>query len=123
MTVRQGPVLIVDDDDDVRDLMAIALTFNDYAVRTASDGLEAIDLLAGGLRPKIILLDMMMPRLDGEAVVAALRRSRELSKIPVILVSGDSRAKQKAAELHAAGCLVKPFELDELLTAVRHAVT
>jgi CheY-like chemotaxis protein len=112
------PILVVDDDEDIREVLAMALGANGYSVETAADGIEAIELLSLGLRPSLVLLDMMMPRMDGEAFLAAMRGRSDLGDIPVILLSGHDAARQKAAELHTTGCLVKPIELADLLGTV-----
>jgi CheY-like chemotaxis protein len=65
------------------------------------------------------LLDMMMPRMDGETFLRALRARPPLADAPVVVISGNAAAREKANALHAAACLVKPFELDELLGLVR----
>jgi len=116
-------ILVVDDDEDIRDIVAMALRAMGYTVETAADGVEAIDLLAGGLRPSLVLLDMMMPRMDGEAFVLALRRDPDVADVPVVLLSGHDAACQKAADLRASGCLVKPVELDDLVETVARIVT
>ena len=115
----KSKVLVVDDDDDIRDVLALALDVMGYQVETARDGADAIEHLSTGSPPIAILLDMMMPKMDGEAVLDRLRRSSRLSEIPVILLSGHNAARQKAEELHAAACLVKPIDLDQLIDAVK----
>jgi len=112
------PILIVDDDEDLRDVIALAVGAMGYAVETARDGVEAMDRLADGPRPALILLDMMMPRMDGEAVLNALHDDSSLANIPVVLLSGHTSARQKAHALHADGCLAKPIELDALANAI-----
>ena len=113
------PILIVDDDEDLRDVIALAVGAMGYPVETARDGVEAMHYLTKeGLRPALILLDMMMPRMDGEAVLTALHHDSSLANIPVVLLSGHTAAQQKAHELHAHGCLAKPIELDALTSTV-----
>jgi CheY-like chemotaxis protein len=112
------PILVVDDDDDIRDTVAVALEMSGYLVDTAEDGVEAFRRLSDGLRPSVILLDMMMPRMDGESFIVALRGDPKLAGIPVVLISGHTAARHKASELHADGCLVKPIELDDLIDTV-----
>jgi CheY-like chemotaxis protein len=112
------PILVVEDDQDIREVVALALDAMGYSAVLAADGLEAIDLLSSGLRPSLILLDMMMPRMDGEAFLAAVRKNAETANIPIVLVSGHHAVRQRAAELHASGCLVKPIELDDLAAIV-----
>lgn len=122
MATATKPILVVEDDEDIRDVMAMALGANGYAVELAADGLDAIQRLSRGLRPALILLDMMMPRMDGEAFLCALHERPEFAQIPVVLLSGHSAVRQKAAELHTSGYLVKPIQLDDLLSVVTRFV-
>jgi two-component system chemotaxis response regulator CheY len=111
-------VLIVEDDADIREVMKIFLEANGYCVNVAADGLEALEQLRAGLRPELILLDLMMPRLDGEQFLKQFRVSR-FGDIPVVIMSGHSAAEKKALEFKAAACLLKPVEGEQLLTTVR----
>jgi DNA-binding response OmpR family regulator len=110
-------VLVVEDEEDIRDTVAEALLDEGYDVVRACDGAEALEKLRA-CRPGLVLLDLMMPRMDGWAFRAAQREDPAVSRIPVIVLS----AEGKVTGLDAAGFLRKPFELDELLTAVRHQV-
>jgi CheY-like chemotaxis protein len=108
-------VLIVDDDEDIREVLAMAVRALGYAVKTACDGVEVLQQLEAGLRPSLILLDMMMPRMDGETVLARLRNDPRRRDIPIVLLSGHAAVREKAAELHAESYLVKPVGLDVLV--------
>jgi CheY-like chemotaxis protein len=107
-------ILIVDDDEDIREVLALILQAEGHRVEVASDGLEALDRLRGGPAPSLILLDLMMPRLDGEGLMKLLARDSRLAHIPVCIISGHQDAREKASQLGAAGCLVKPIELEQL---------
>ena len=111
-------ILIVEDDADIRELMKIFLEADGYRVNLAADGLDAFEELQSGPRPALILLDLMMPRMDGEQFLKKLRGSR-FADVPVIIMSGHSAAEKKAGELNAASCLMKPVEVDQLLKTVR----
>ncbi len=111
-------ILIVEDDADIRELMKIFLEADGYRVSVAADGLEAIEELQRGPRPALILLDLMMPRMDGEQFLKQMRASR-YADVPVVIMSGHTAAEKKAAELKAALCWLKPVEVDELLKTVR----
>jgi len=112
-------VLVVDDDEDIRFAMSDTLEAEGYRVQLAEDGLDALaKLRAGGTRPNLILLDLMMPNMDGCGFCAAKRQDPELSSIPVVIVSADSRVSQKAAELGVAGSLAKPVRIAELVAAI-----
>jgi CheY-like chemotaxis protein len=115
-------VLIVDDDADIRDLMKIILEHEGYGVNVAADGLEALQQLQGGTDPSLILLDLMMPRMDGEQFLKEMRSTR-FSRTPVIIMSGHAAAQRMANELHADFCLMKPVECAELLTTVNRFAT
>lgn len=111
-------IMIVDDDEDIRDITKLLLESAGYAVLTAMDGIDAWRLLNAGARVSLILLDMMMPRMDGEQFLQSLRGSPR-ADLPVVIMSGHTAARQKARELGANGCLIKPVDLDELLETVR----
>ena len=111
-------ILIVEDDSDIRELMKIFLEADGHRVKLAADGLGAFEELNAGPRPQLILLDLMMPRMDGEQFLKQLRGSR-FANVPVVIMSGHSAAEKKAAELKAASCLMKPVEVDQLLKTVR----
>jgi chemosensory pili system protein ChpA (sensor histidine kinase/response regulator) len=112
-------ILVVEDDDDIREVVEEILSSEGYRVEVAKDGIDALGKLDGDTRPLLILLDMMMPRMDGETFLRALRARPPLADAPVVVISGNAAAREKAHALHAAACLVKPFELDELLGLVR----
>jgi chemosensory pili system protein ChpA (sensor histidine kinase/response regulator) len=112
-------VLVVEDDDDIREVIEQVLVSEGYRVELAKDGLDALDKLQGRPQPCVILLDMMMPNMDGEAFLSALRARPAFATVPVVVISGNAVARQRARELAAVACLVKPFELDELLCVVR----
>ncbi|HZU95415.1 MAG TPA: response regulator [Planctomycetota bacterium] len=114
-------ILIVDDDADIREIVSVVLAGEGHEVTTAVDGLAALELLRSGLRPSLTLLDLMMPRLDGEEFMKAVRSAPELAPGRVVILSGDTSARRKAVELGVEGCLLKPVELDDLLRVVAEA--
>jgi CheY-like chemotaxis protein len=115
---QRGSILIVDDDHDIREVLTFILEAHDYHVDVAADGIDAWKQLTGGNRPGLILLDLMMPRMDGEQFLNKLRSS-PFSAIPVVILSGNSTARKKALELDAKCCLMKPVDFEELLDTVR----
>jgi CheY-like chemotaxis protein len=121
MTGANASLMVVDDDADIREMTKLLLEVSGYRVATAADGLEAWQQLERGASPSLILLDLMMPRMDGEHFLQTLRASSRAG-IPVIIMSGHNAATVKAQELEANGCLTKPVELDELLTIVARFV-
>jgi CheY-like chemotaxis protein len=106
----------VDDDPDILDAICDILEGEGYRVARARHGVEALEAL-GRERPSIILLDLMMPVMDGLAFAQALR-DRELGNgIPIVVISADGNP-QKAASVGARGFLAKPFDIDALLAQV-----
>jgi len=123
--VSSERILVIDDDDDIREVMQDVLVSEGFLVDAAKDGLDALDKLrhdGHDGHPPLILLDMMMPNMDGEAFLKVLRGRPHLADAPVVVISGNAAVREKANSLHAAACLVKPFELDELLGVV-HRLT
>ena len=111
------PLLVVDDDESFRSSLSQALREEGYTVVTAGDGLEAMRWLEQGSRPCVILLDLMMPRMNGWAVLAALREDAALSAVPIIALSaGGARTLDTANG--AAVRVAKPFNWFKLLEIV-----
>jgi CheY-like chemotaxis protein len=117
----QRDVLIVDDDPDIRDALGECLRYEGYAVHAAADGRDALDRLEVGLRPDVILLDLMMPVLNGFDVLSALKGRPEWKAIPVLVVSAN-RSAEEADLTGAVGFLRKPVNMDRLIAAVEQAV-
>jgi CheY-like chemotaxis protein len=110
-------VLVVDDDPDILDAICDILEGEGYRVARARHGLEALDRVAEE-EPSIILLDLMMPVMDGLAFAQALRQRRNgAARIPIVVISADGNP-QKAASVGAQGYLAKPFDIDALLAQV-----
>jgi CheY-like chemotaxis protein len=120
----EGPpklVLVVEDDPATREMLGTVLRQQGYAVEEAADGREALARLRGGPRPAGIVLDLMMPRMDGRAFRAEQQRDRDLAGIPVVVCSGAPDAGQEAEELGASACVQKPIHCAELFRALwRH---
>jgi two-component system chemotaxis response regulator CheY len=114
-------ILVIDDDGDIRAILGMVLAAEGHEVETAIDGAAGLDRLRESPRPSLILLDMMMPRLDGEGFLRAMRSDPLTADIPVVILTGHPTARRTAAELGAAGYLVKPVELVDLLSAVHQA--
>ncbi len=113
---QTATILVVDDDDDVRRSVAETLEDEGYRVVTARNGQEALDLLRNCVpTPRLILLDMMMPVMDGRRFRAEQLKDLALAPIPVVLVTADARAAQEARELTTHSALEKPFQLSDLL--------
>jgi two-component system chemotaxis response regulator CheY len=112
-------VLVVDDDRDIRDVLTDALEAEGYRVITAPDGQEALDWLrASTVRPCVILLDLMMPRMDGLQFRTEQLNEPSFAAVPVIVLSADPSVIATAKSLNFAGSLRKPVPLEALLAAV-----
>jgi len=111
-------VLVVDDEPALRDALESSLAFEGYEVITASDGLEALDTIDAE-KPDLVLLDVMMPRLDGLTTVRRLRAKGET--VPVLMLTARDTVGDRVTGLDvgADDYLAKPFELDELFARVR----
>jgi CheY-like chemotaxis protein len=111
-------LLLVEDDDDVREALADVLREAGYDVAWAADGAEAIRALRSGLRPDAILLDLMMPVMDGFQFRAEQRSDPALARIPVILISADRALERDAKALEVAAQLAKPAAVADLLATI-----
>lgn len=113
-------VLVVDDDPDLRELVAEALEARGYLVERADNGIEALDRVAERL-PQLILLDMRMPLMDGWAFARALH-DKYGRTIPIVVVTAAEDSKLRAAEIGADADLGKPFQLSRLFEVVQRTV-
>lgn len=112
--------LIVEDDSDIRELLAEILEGEGFEVGTAEDGLEALEELAKA-RPDLITLDLNMPRMSGWQVLETLWAEPELSTIPVIVVAAHGPSQSRIPLQRVAGYHVKPFHIDAFVQTVREA--
>jgi DNA-binding response OmpR family regulator len=107
------PILLVEDDPELRLTLQVLLQDEGLKVAVAADGRSALDWMVAN-RPELLLLDWRLPDFSGELVAAGLRRLHGNS-VPVILITADSKAAEKAEVVQAKGFLQKPFDLDHLL--------
>ncbi len=119
-------VVVADDDDDLRSLVAETLRADGYAVVEARDGAELLSVLSNTLddpfgRPELILTDVLMPNLSGLGVLEQLRRARV--RVPILMMTGfaPNSVAAVAKRLGAIGVLRKPFDMDDLRVAVLNA--
>lgn len=119
-SLRAGQkVLVIEDNEDIREAVAESLEDAGYSVWLAANGAIAIsELRASSDLPCLILLDLMMPVMDGVQFVQEMRQDPRLSAVPVVVVTADGNAIQKAANLGTQGGLKKPIQLNELLSTV-----
>lgn len=117
---ERGYVLVIDDDVAIREALEAVLEDEGYAVQSAANGREALALLRTGEgQPTVILLDLMMPVVNGWEFRAAQQGDPSLAPIPVVVLSADRDVAAKAAALQVSGYLAKPINLDVLLDVVR----
>ncbi len=109
-------ILLVEDDPGSRDAIRALLEASGFNVTVARDGLEAWELLARGPRPTVVIADLVTPRMTGNDLVARIRRTPRLSRVPVIAMSAAAnQARSPAAEAF----LEKPFSKEQLDWALR----
>lgn len=125
MQANVAGVLVVDDDTDIRGTLRMALEDEGYIVHEAEDGVIAIDALRESPRPLIVLLDLMMPRLDGEGVLRAATHDDRLRRHMYLMVTAKYQSlptslRALLAELDVS-VMPKPVDLDDLFDAVAEA--
>ncbi len=120
-------VMVADDDDDFRAFVVAALRADGHATLEAHDGQELLDLLEQAqdgerrLRPDVLITDVKMPNLSGLGVLEALRSAHLSLPVVVMTVLADESINKVAMRLGAVGVLRKPFDTDDLLTALHNA--
>jgi CheY-like chemotaxis protein len=126
MTTARCPqvVMVVEDDSDVRESISEVLEDNDYHAVEASNGREALERLrADDTKPCVILLDVMMPVMDGWQFRTAQKDDPDLQSIPVVVLSAHVNARKTATAMNVAGYLQKPVDLESLLEVVKRHCT
>lgn len=125
MTTSHGPILIVEDVPNVLELLEVTLRFKGYAVITARNGEEALEVVSK-TRPALIITDILMPKMDGYAFVQKLRINPATRAIPVVFLSATyvtPEDKQFALSLGAARFMEKPIDTEDFLLTVAEIVT
>ena len=112
-------ILVVEDDRDIRDSVVEVLEAAGYDVSAAADGREALRVLDAGPRPDVILLDLMMPNMNGFEFREAQLANPAHASIPIAVLTADADAKLKAQQLQASGWVRKPIKIEPLLDLVR----
>lgn len=118
MPSHRSEVLVIDDDPDIRETMRFVLESAGYQVSTAANGVEALAYLREDAAPCLILLDLMMPIMNGWQFRAEQASDPRLAAIPVVVITGAGQAA-RAASLGAAGYVEKPMDLDLLISTVK----
>jgi DNA-binding response OmpR family regulator len=119
MSGAQRTVLAVDDEHDIIEMLVLLLESEGYRVLTASGGREAMDILRTE-RPDLVLLDIMMPEIDGHQVCRYVRAQQELAEVPVLMLTAKNDIEHIAQSLDegADGFIVKPFDVDQFLRLI-----
>ena len=107
-------VLVVEDDRDIRENMKNFLASEGFEVQTAENGQKALDILHAGLKPAIILLDLMMPVMDGFKFREEQEKDPKIAYIPIVLMTADSQIESARFKLGIKTFIRKPFDLDAL---------
>lgn len=114
-------VLIVDDDPDIREVLADLLTSEGFSVASASNGERALTWLKTSGRPGVILLDLMMPVMNGKTFRSEQLRDAEIAHVPVVVMSASENLLGLNGEFEGLPRLAKPLEVDDLIDVVeRH---
>jgi len=110
-----GWILVVDDDDDIRETVTMLLELNGYRAFGASDGIKALEEMERRGRPAGVLLDLRMPHMNGAELARAMRADPSLASVPIVVLSGDAAGSDVPP---AAAVLRKPCGVDQLLAVV-----
>lgn len=114
-------IMVVDDDEKVVDLLRITLESEGYEVIPAFDGEDAIKKIENE-RPDLILLDIMMPKIDGWEVCRKVKDDRKLRTIPVVMLTAKTQPTDRLLGIHACGAddyITKPFEIEQIVEKVK----
>jgi DNA-binding response OmpR family regulator len=116
----KGKILVVDDEEDIRNLARIVLESAGYEVIAACDAKEAFDKASAEL-PDVVLLDIIMPEMSGLEACREIKKQQKTHSIPIVMFSvlGKETDKEKARKMGADGYLVKPFDAEDLLAEVK----
>jgi CheY-like chemotaxis protein len=111
---RNPRILIVDDDDALREIYADSLTGSGYDVRSARDGASALRVLEDGFTPCLMFLDLRMPGMDGWELARRIRADERWRDMRIVVVAAHFRIDREAADIGASAWLQKPFDLTRL---------
>lgn len=110
-------ILVVEDQEDVAQLIDVVLKGEGYTVAIARDGAQGL-MLSRDWKPDLILMDIMLPGVDGGTLISRLRREAETKDVPIIAMSASRTLRDRTPELEADALLSKPFDVDALLVQV-----
>ena len=117
-SIVSARILVVEDQEDVAQLIDVVLESEGYTVAIARDGAQGL-MLSREWDPDLILMDIMLPGVDGGTLIARLRREPETAHLPIIAMSASRTLRDRSTELEADALLPKPFNIDALLVQVQ----
>jgi CheY-like chemotaxis protein len=115
---ERAHVLVIDDDADIREVLTGVLSDNGLVAHAVGNGKDALEYLATNPRPRVILLDLMMPVMDGTQFREAQLADARLASIPIIVVSAAQDAANRSRTLRAQGCVAKPIDVEHLMASM-----
>ena len=115
--IKPDDVLLVEDHADTQEILVHLLTEQGYSVLTADNGQQALDLLERGIRPRLIVVDLMLPRVSGSDLLSVLRADAELRQTPIVVITA---APKDSFHVIADAILRKPLDYAKLLTTIRN---
>lgn len=115
-----GDILVVDDDPMIVEMLTELLVFEGYDVRSAHNGMEALDAILAR-RPALILLDLQMPKMSGAELMHALARTI-FADLPIIVITASVTEARRIALDSNVACMAKPFDLDALFAGIAEAM-
>ena len=117
--MQSAPILVVDDDDDVRTMLCIVLSAEGYAAVGAADGVEALERMRRDGPPPLVFVDLMMPRMNGEDLIRFMRQDPSLARVPIVIMSGQPSIRTSAPAHDVRARLLKPLELEDVLAVAQ----
>ena len=114
--MTEKTILIIEDDANIRDTLKTALELEDYDIHLAENGKEGFNVLESGVRPGLILLDLMMPVMNGWEFIKEIKKFKDYSDIPIVVVSA---FVDRAKGLDCDDFVLKPLELNHLIDTVK----
>lgn len=116
-------ILIIEDDKDILETLQELLESQGYLIALAENGLDALKVLRDSLQlPDLILLDYMMPEMDGASFRVEQIKDRRISEIPVLLMTADAHPDLKRAQIGARDFVKKPLDIDKFLASVEKCI-
>lgn len=118
MSLEKKPILLVDDEPDLRECIADFLETEGYKVIQAENGKVALNLLKTGIKPSVVLLDYMMPIMDGKAFCEVFSKDSSINSIPVILLTAAKVTEETLKQMNLRDQLMKPIQIEKFLETI-----